>query len=59
LKDILSLVGRTSRTKFRHQVIDPMIAAGLLEMTHPNKARSRLQKFRTTDAGRARLAQNS
>lgn len=59
LVTLMAVVGRTDRTKFRHQVIDPMLAAGLLEMTHPDKPRSRLQKYRITDAGRARLAQTS
>jgi len=56
IADLLQLIGRTNRTKFRDQVIAPMIEQGLLEMTLPEKPTSRLQKYRITDAGRAWLA---
>ncbi|RLB51987.1 MAG: transcriptional regulator [Deltaproteobacteria bacterium] len=55
LQELMVPSGRTSRTKFRDQVVRPLLDAGLLEMTIPDKPRSRLQKYRITDLGRARL----
>jgi len=51
----MSAVGRSNRTKFRDQVLNPMLEAGLIEMTIPEKPTSRLQKYRLTDKGRAWL----
>jgi ATP-dependent DNA helicase RecG len=48
--------GRTDRTKFRHQVIRPLLLRGLLEMTLPDKPTSSQQKYRLTDQGAAWLA---
>lgn len=48
--------GRTNRTKFRDQVVAPLLEAGLLEMTVPDKPRSSKQQYRITEAGRAALA---
>jgi ATP-dependent DNA helicase RecG len=53
--DLLTIVGRTNRTKFRNQVITPLIDAGLIEMTIPDKPRSPKQRYRTTEVGRAVL----
>ncbi|MBK6689207.1 MAG: hypothetical protein IPG45_32370 [Deltaproteobacteria bacterium] len=41
---------------FSEHSLRPAIAAGLVEMIIPDKANSRLQRYRTTDAGKARLA---
>lgn len=49
--DLLELCGRTDRTKFRNQVLRPLLEAGLLEMTIPDKPRSSKQRYRTTPAG--------
>ncbi|MEI6394939.1 MAG: ATP-binding protein [Verrucomicrobiota bacterium] len=59
LKDIMTLAGRSNRTKFRDQFVKPLLEAGLLEMTVPDKPKSRLQKYRLTDKGRAWLATQS
>lgn len=56
LADIMIPSGRTDRTKFRDQVVAPLLEAGLLEMTVPDKPRSSKQQYRTTDAGRLALA---
>ena len=48
----MTIAGRTDRTKFRHQVLYPLIEARLLEMTIPNKPTSSKQKYRLTDEGR-------
>jgi DNA-binding PadR family transcriptional regulator len=55
LSKLMSIVRRSDRTKFRHQVINPLIMAGLIEMTIPDKPRSRLQKYRITEKGRTWL----
>ncbi len=52
----MKIAGRTDRTKFRDQVLNPLLQEGLLEMTVPEKPRSSLQKYRLTDKGRAWLA---
>ena len=52
------LCGRSDRTKFRDQVIRPLLEAGYLEMTIPDKPRSSKQRYRTTDAGRRVLEQH-
>ncbi len=56
LLDLMAVTGRTDRTKFRHQVLNLLLTAGLIEMTIPDKPTSRLQKYRLTDKGRDWLA---
>jgi ATP-dependent DNA helicase RecG len=51
LVDFMTLTGRSDRTKFRHQVLNPLIEIGLIEMTIPDKPRSSKQKYRLTDKG--------
>lgn len=53
------LCGRADRTKFRGQVVRPLLEAGLLEMTVPDKPRSSRQEYRTTEAGRRILQAGS
>jgi ATP-dependent DNA helicase RecG len=55
IPELMAPFGRTNRTKFRDQVMAPLLAAGLLEMTIPDKPRSPRQQYRTTAAGRAAL----
>lgn len=52
IADLLQLCGRSDRTKFRDQVVRPLLEAGLLEMTIPDKPRSSRQRYRTTEAGK-------
>ena len=52
---LIELCGRTDRTKFRNQVLRPLLEAGLLEMTVPDTPRSSRQRYRTTAAGTAAL----
>ena len=56
IADLMQLVGRSDRTKFRNQVLNPLIQEGLLMMTVPDKPTSSLQKYRATERGRALLA---
>jgi len=53
IADLMRRCGRSDRTKFRDQVIRPLLEAGLLEMTIPGKPRSSLQQYRTTTMGAA------
>lgn len=53
------LCGRADRTKFRNQVIRPLLEAGLLRMTIPDKPRSSRQRYKITQAGEEALAENS
>jgi ATP-dependent DNA helicase RecG len=52
LVDLMAITGRSDRTKFRHQVLHPLLEQGLIEMTIPDKPRSSKQKYRLTDKGR-------
>ena len=52
---MMNVVGRQNRTKFRDSLVKPLIEAGLLELTIPDKPRSRLQKYRLTEKGRQAL----
>lgn len=56
IMELMAIAGRTDRTKFRHQVLTPLINEGLLEMTIPDKPRSSKQKYRLTEKGRGWLA---
>ena len=54
--DLMSIAGRADRTKFRNQILRPLLRAELLRMTIPEKPNSRLQKYHVTKKGRASLA---
>jgi ATP-dependent DNA helicase RecG len=51
----MSLIGRANRTKFRDQVLKPLLDAGLIEMTIPDKPASSKQKYRLTEKGKRML----
>ena len=51
----MAIAGRTNRTKFRDQVLKPLLAEDLLALTVPEKPTSSLQKYRLTDKGRTLL----
>lgn len=53
--ELLAIAGRTNRTKFRDQVLKPLLQAGWLEMTIPDKPTSSNQKYRLTNQGKALL----
>ncbi len=52
---LMEVVGRSNRTKFRDQVLKPLLAAGWIEMTIPDKPTSSKQKYRLTEAGKHTL----
>ncbi len=55
---LMQVAGRSNRTKFRDRMLSPLLAAGLLEPTIPDKPRSSRQRYRLTDAGREYLAKH-
>ena len=48
---LMEIAERTDRTKFRNQVLKPLLAGNLLEMTIPDKPTSSKQQYRTTETG--------
>lgn len=55
ISELIDVVGRASRTRFRNSVLKPLMQIGLTEMTIPDKPRSSNQKYRITDTGRTLL----
>lgn len=49
--DKVRILDRTNKTKFRDHVLAPLLNAGLVEMTIPEKPRSSKQKYRLTRQG--------
>ena len=54
-RDLRAALRLSDEKHFRTQYLFPAMRAGLIEMTIPEKPRSRLQRYRLTEAGRARL----
>jgi predicted transcriptional regulator len=52
ITELMAVTGRTNRTKFRDQVLKPLIDEGLVEMTIPHKPQSSKQEYRLTSKGR-------
>lgn len=57
--ELMTFVGRSNRSKFRDQVLAPLLTLGLVEMTIPEKPSSSKQRYRLTAAGRALNAEQS
>lgn len=51
----MEIIGRSDRTKFRNQVLNPLMKNKLIEMTIPDKPRSSKQKYRLTEKGKQAL----
>ncbi len=51
IAEMMELLGWRDRTKFRTKFIRPLLEAGLLRMTIPDKPKSRNQKYMTTEEG--------
>ena len=49
--ELMSFMDVTDRTKFRRKYIHPLLEAGILEQTVPNKPDSRNQKYQSTAMG--------
>ena len=56
LQTLMKEAGHTNRTRFRNAVLQPLIEAGLIAPTIPDKPRSSKQKYRLMPAGRDALA---
>ena len=56
---LMMIAGRSDRTKFRDQVLNPLLTMGLLEMTVPDKPRSSKQRYQITRLGIEALKQQS
>lgn len=54
--DLMAIAERADRTKFRNQVLKPLVADKLLAMTIPDKQMSGNQRYRTKDKGRNLLS---
>ncbi|MGE8060230.1 Fic family protein [Pseudomonas sp. NPDC089547] len=59
VSELMAFVGRSNRSKFREQVLAPLLRLGLVEMTIPEKPSSSKQRYRLTAAGRALNAEQS
>ena len=57
IRTLMAFAGRKDRTKFRNQVLKPLLDAGWLEMTLPDKPTSSKQKYRLTVTGQQVLAE--
>jgi ATP-dependent DNA helicase RecG len=53
IAELMAIAGHSNRTRFRGEVLAPLLRSGLLEMTVPDKPRSPNQRYRLTDAGKA------
>jgi len=57
IQALMEACGRANRTKFRDQVLRPLLDAGLLVLTIPGKPTSSRQRYRTTEAGERVLSE--
>lgn len=55
ITDLMEAAGRANRTKFRNQVLKPLMEAGYIAMTIADKPTSRNQQYQTTENGKAAL----
>jgi hypothetical protein len=55
--ELMEKLRMKDRMHFRMDYLQPSLAAGLIEMTIPNKPRSSKQKYRLTDKGRQAMRQ--
>ncbi|MDR1403135.1 MAG: putative DNA binding domain-containing protein [Tannerellaceae bacterium] len=55
IQDMMQMVKQSNRTRFRQNIIKPLLEEGLLAMRIPTKPSSPLQKYFTTEKGKALL----
>jgi ATP-dependent DNA helicase RecG len=55
ISELMRSFGQTNRTRFRIQTIRPLMNAGLLALTIPDKPQSSKQKYKTTEKGKQLL----
>ncbi len=58
-EEMQASLGMKDRKHFRNEYLKPLLAAGLLEMTIPDKPRSSRQRYRITAKGRVLLSERS
>ena len=46
--ELIKILGRSNKTKFKQDILNPLIKYGFLELTIPEKPRSPNQKYRLT-----------
>ena len=56
--EIQKLLGLRHRESFQNNYLKPLLEMGWLERTIPDKPRSRMQKYKTTEAGQEAVKRN-
>jgi ATP-dependent DNA helicase RecG len=51
LKSLMQTAGQRNRTRFRNTILKPLLDAGVIELTVPDKPRSSKQRYRLTPKG--------
>ena len=46
--ELMEIINRTNKSKFKNIIINPLVKNGFLELTNPNKPKSPTQKYRLT-----------
>ncbi len=46
--ELMKILNRTNKSKFKNTIINPLIENGFFELTNPNKPKSPTQKYRLT-----------
>ena len=46
--ELMEILNRTNKSKFKNTIIYPLVENGFLELTNPNKPKSPTQKYRLT-----------
>lgn len=52
IKEIIEFINHPDSTEFRRKILNPLIAAGYVTMTNPDKPTSSKQKYTLTDSGK-------
>lgn len=47
--ELMEILNRTNKSKFKNTIINPLIENGLFELTNPDKPKSPTQKYRLTN----------
>ena len=46
--ELMQILNRTNKSKFKNAIINPLVENGFLELTNPDKPKSPIQKYRLT-----------
>ena len=47
--ELMEILNRTNKSKFKNAIINPLIENGFFELTNPDKPKSPTQKYRLTN----------